>query len=412
MPSPASSSGTPSRMPLRSVAVGQLDRLGKAEAGAVARIRADHRAEQQRAVGDVARERAGLVERGRERDHPVAADRAVRRLHPDDPAQRGGLADRAAGVGPDRPRRGARGDRARGAAARAAGDALGVPRVERRAVGRVLGGGAHRELVLVGLAEQRAAGLRRCCSTRRRRVRRAVVLEDLRAGLARDALGAEQVLDRDRDAGERAAVARRRLVGDPDVRVERVVGRALAVELEVLAGVEVAGRDARQRPALAVSSIMTLPGTGRGSRPERRVRRALERPLDRHRRARLVLAQGVLDVDHVRGRRDVGHVAELADQLDVVEHLRELAAEALDLLGRQLEAGEAGDVEDLIAAQHRAVMLGSRTARDVRRRGAGRRLVAQRQPGCRPRRSARPRAQPGAEPREIVSVGGDCSSIG
>ena len=45
-------------------------------------------------------------------------------------------------------------------------------------------------------------------------------------------------------------------------------------------------------------------------------------------------------------------VAELADQLDVVEHLGELAAEALDLLGGELEAGEAGDMEDLVAAQH------------------------------------------------------------
>ena len=101
------------------------------------------------------------------------------------------------------------------------------------------------------------------------------------------------------------------------------------------------------------------PGIGTRKPPWRRVRRALERALDRHRRARLVLAQRVLDVDHVRGRRDVGHVAELADQLDVVEHLRELAGEAVDLLGRELEAGESGDVEDLIAAQHQWVMLGA-----------------------------------------------------
>ena len=136
-----------------------LDRLGQADARAVARVGADHRAEQQRAVGDVAGERAGLVERGRERDHPVAADRAVGRLHPDDPAQRGGLADRAAGVGADRPRGDAGGDGGRASTARTAGHARRVPRVERRAVGRVLGRRAHRELVLVGLAQQRPAGL-------------------------------------------------------------------------------------------------------------------------------------------------------------------------------------------------------------------------------------------------------------
>ena len=59
----------------------------------------------------VAGERARLIERGGERDHAVARDRPVRRLEPDDPAQRGGLADRASGVRPDRPRRGAGRDR-------------------------------------------------------------------------------------------------------------------------------------------------------------------------------------------------------------------------------------------------------------------------------------------------------------
>ena len=114
MPSPDSSSGTPRRMPFRSVAVGQLDRLRAGRCSCCRTGPAPTIArQQQRAVGDVARERARLVERGGERDHPVAADRAVGRLHADDPAQRGGLADRAAGVGPDRPRRGAGGDASR-----------------------------------------------------------------------------------------------------------------------------------------------------------------------------------------------------------------------------------------------------------------------------------------------------------
>ena len=158
MPSPVSSSGTPRRMPFRSVARRQRDRLGQAERGRVRRVAALHRAQQQRGVGDVARERPGLVERGGEGDHPVAADRAVGGLEADDPAQRGGLADRAAGVGADRPRREAGGDGGGAAAARAAGDARAVPRVQRRAVGGVLGRRAHRELVLVGLAEHRRAG--------------------------------------------------------------------------------------------------------------------------------------------------------------------------------------------------------------------------------------------------------------
>ena len=70
-----------------------------------------------------------------ERDDPVAAHPAVRRLHADDPAQRRRLADRAAGVGPDR--RAAPGTAAhagRGAARGPARDPVEVPRVRRRPV--------------------------------------------------------------------------------------------------------------------------------------------------------------------------------------------------------------------------------------------------------------------------------------
>src|SRR3712207_3193262 len=75
------------------------------------------------------------------------------------------------------------------------------------------------------------------------------------------------------------------------------------------------------------------------------VRSGGERDVARHRRPRLVLAQGVLDRDDVRGGRDVREVAELADLLDVVEDLRELLRHALELLVGELEAGEAGDME-------------------------------------------------------------------
>ena len=88
--------------------------------------------QQQGGVGDVAGQRPALVERGGEGDHPVARDRAVGRLQADDPAERGGLADRAAGVGADRPGRQAAGHR-RGRATRgAARHPLPVPGVEHR----------------------------------------------------------------------------------------------------------------------------------------------------------------------------------------------------------------------------------------------------------------------------------------
>ena len=86
-------------------------------------------AEQQRGVGDVAGQRPALVERGGEGDHPVAGDRAVGGLEADDPAERGGLADRAAGVGADRAGREAAGDGGGRAARGAAGHPLAVPGV-------------------------------------------------------------------------------------------------------------------------------------------------------------------------------------------------------------------------------------------------------------------------------------------
>ena len=118
----------------------------------------DHVPEQQRGVGDVARERPALVERGGERDHPVARDRAVggleaRRCRTARPA--GGSSRRCRCRSPT-----ARVPAATAAAEpprRAAGHALAVPRVLHRAEARVLVRRAHRELVHVRLAEHRRA---------------------------------------------------------------------------------------------------------------------------------------------------------------------------------------------------------------------------------------------------------------
>ncbi len=233
-------------MPFRSVAVGQRDGLGQAERRGVARVLAGHRLQEQRGVGRVARERARLVERGGEGDHAVAADRAVGRLEPDDPAQRRRLADRAAGVGADRPRNRAGGDRRGRATRRPARNARAVPRVERRAVGRVLGRRAHRELVLVGLGQHRGSRVHEALD-RGRGVGRSVALEDLRARLRGDALGAEQVLDPDRDAAERATRVdglRIVLAADPGEGVEVVGQRAVAVEAPQLAAREIARANA------------------------------------------------------------------------------------------------------------------------------------------------------------------------
>ena len=110
MPSASVSSST---MPMRrpstprsttgSTGVGRVgDRRG------VERVVAGDHVEQQRGVGDGGGERADLVERARERDEAVARHQPVGGLHADDAAQRGGLADRAAGVGAEPERRVAR----------------------------------------------------------------------------------------------------------------------------------------------------------------------------------------------------------------------------------------------------------------------------------------------------------------
>ena len=231
-------------------------------------------AEEQRGVGDVAGQRAGLVERRGEGDHPVAADGAVGRLQPDDPAQRRRLADRAAGVRADRPRREAGRDGGGAAAARAARDARAVPRVEHRPVGRVLVRRAHRELVLVGLAQQRRPGSRQALHDGGR-VGRPVALEDPRPGLARHALGAEQVLDRERHPAERALrpapPARRRR---PRVKALSSSAAPAAVGLEELEGAS--------SPAATASTACAAVSAGRG----RSCRPAGSGPGSRRRRPR------------------------------------------------------------------------------------------------------------------------------
>ena len=183
-PSPASSLGHPEAQALQVLAAGRDDPALDPDRGRVAGVAPLQRRQQQRRVGDVAGQRPALVERGGEGDHPVARDRAVGRLQADDPAERGRLADRAAGVGADRAGGEAAGDGRGRAAGGAAGHAAAVPRVEHRPVGRVLVRGAHRELVHVGLAEHAGAGGVEA-PHRGRRVGRPVALEDARAGRGR-----------------------------------------------------------------------------------------------------------------------------------------------------------------------------------------------------------------------------------
>ncbi len=308
--SPASSLGTPKLQALQVLAARQLDPALDPDRGRVARVAALDGLEQERRVGDVPGQRAALVERGGEGDHPVAGDRAVGGLHADDPAERGRLADRAAGVGADRAGREAARDGRRGAAGGAAGDAARVPGVEHRAVARVLVRGAHRELVHVRLAEHPRARLAQPAD-RRRRIGRAVALQDPRARGGRDSLGAEDVLDGDGNPAQRAIARFLGFLGRPEVGVERVPGGGLAVGVEVLVGREVAGADPLGR--LGDREIDQLRAHLRLWRGDAegaggRVGRALEHLVAVPAGPRLVGPEDVLELDHVRGRLDAVQV--------------------------------------------------------------------------------------------------------
>ena len=138
-------------------------RLGRA--GRVRRVGARDHAERDRRIVDGPRQRPDLIERGTERNQAVPRDAAVGWLESDHAAHRGRLPNRSAGVGPERQRRDARRDGGGRSAARAAGDAIERPRVVHGTERRVLVRRAHRELVAVGLADERSRPRRRACET-------------------------------------------------------------------------------------------------------------------------------------------------------------------------------------------------------------------------------------------------------
>ena len=336
------------RTPLQVLALGHHD-LRDVGGRRVVRVAARDDPVEERAVAHGLRRRPDLVERRRERDDPVARHGAVRRTQPDDPAERRRLLDRAAGVGAERPRCEPARDRRRRAAARASGHARRVPRVPRRPECRVLRRGAHRELVGVRLAERDEP---RVLAPLRdgRVVDGDEPLQDLRARCRLDPLRPDHVLERDRHA---LAV---RLVDEREVAVQLAVARVDrgAVRVPELA---------RRRPP-ALEQAHGLLG-GQAQRVDHASRTSVvggtrKKPPSRsgafantsscgQRRARLVVAPDVHEVERVRGRRHVGEV-ELGDLRDGVQDRRQLLPELLDLLLGQVEVRELRDVQDLLSA--------------------------------------------------------------
>ena len=191
---------------------------------------------------------------------------------PDDPAQGGRLADGAARVRADRQRGVVGRHGRRRAAAAAARDAIERPRIGRRAVGGVLGRRAHRELVHVGLAEDDRAGVAQALGDVGV-VRRAIALEDPRAGRALAALDRHEVLERDRDAEQRRAARRGRPLPSPRAAAIRASAasaspsaRSRSMDSQALSAV-VAG--ARRRPGAPRSARATRPRRRAAARPSR-----------------------------------------------------------------------------------------------------------------------------------------------
>ena len=150
------------------------------------------------------REPAHGVERWRHRHEAAARHAAVGRAHPVDPAEGGGHADRAAGVGSQREIANTGRDRRGRAARRASRDATAGAHVDRRPVMRVLARQAVEELVTHRLADDGGAGVKQ----RRDRLRvlrgGPLLREPLRAAAARARPGdVEGVLDRGREPRER-----------------------------------------------------------------------------------------------------------------------------------------------------------------------------------------------------------------
>ncbi len=194
-------------------------------------------------VGDVAAHRSDLVEARGHGDDAEARDRPVGWLDADGSGERGGLADGSAGVGAHGQRGLESGEGCSCAAGGTAGDVFEVPWVAGVAEGRVLGRRAHGEFVEVGLAEHRQTGGLDLV-VHRRFVGRDPVLEHLRPGGRTRAFGDDEVLQRDRDAGQGVDVLtggalgvdglrglQGEFVGDGDEGVEVILGGGDAVEV-------------------------------------------------------------------------------------------------------------------------------------------------------------------------------------
>ena len=180
-----------------------------------------------------ARQRTGVVDRVRAREHAFGTDTSVRRLQTDEVTHRRRVSNRAAVVRSDRKRREPRSDLGRGAATRSARRVIEVPRIVHVPEVRVRSRLASGEFVQVGLAHQHRTGLVEASCDLGVHRRRVFFQKACPRG-GRDTGGLENILETDRDTVERVVHVPLRALTIPAARlVERALRkkRDVAVEL-------------------------------------------------------------------------------------------------------------------------------------------------------------------------------------
>ena len=168
--------------------------------------------EHQRVVAHRTGHRSDMVEGEGEGCHAAAADPAVNRLHAGDPAHRGRIADRAAGVGAECCREETGSEASTAAARRAAAKMIAAPRVEGRRPGQIEGWAANGEFVGRELAEEHPTS--RFEPLRDHRVPSGgIAHQDLGMRRGRHTLDVDDVLQRIGHAMERPAPSTGRYLG-------------------------------------------------------------------------------------------------------------------------------------------------------------------------------------------------------
>ena len=342
----------------------------------VERIDARHDLQQRRGVLDGAAERPRVIERRGEGDDAVARDAPVGRLHPDHPAERRRLPDRAAGIGPGRARAQRCRHRRRRAARRSARHVRGRPGVARRLDRAVLRRRAHRELVHVQLAERDGAG-RLQARRHRRLVRGNEPAQDLRGAGGLDPAHAEDVLDPDGGAGQRSRIAPRLAGGvdgvgptagaavvdlqeasqrsvQPGCPIQELLGHLARAESTGAHAVD----DRNQAGPARVDhdSSSTVEDAARSGDDAGNLEEAGLAPggvrqglVDRQRRRRLVGPQRTVEGNGVRHRLDACRV-ELAHGVDIVEDGVQIDGHPGDLLLGERQARQDRQLADFVGS--------------------------------------------------------------